>query len=570
MATINALTTVGMKVAAKKKNRSVISATTVANKSKPKKKSVGRRGVVAPPLKLQELSSAAAIAELSGLDTEKRKERVVALLRRALGANQGLLLDKSAPHVATSTTQERGSAAADLAIATKTLGVPFVLLECGILFEIRKMLFPDGNIEALISANEDGGLKPSASALSLASMDDNTTVTSFTSNGTDGKRGKSSPPTAREGALLIIRALCEKVGTLVEPFVVGAFLAAALDECGSNSSAIRQAAEDTATALVQLAHPWAFPAVVCPLILQSIKRSNEWRVKFNGLERLQQCTLTAPDQTQRLLPKLIPEITGQVWDTKMQVSKAARTTLLALCGTCKNPDVLPSIPAVVNAICKPADTYKAVEELMGTTFIVPVDASTLSILCPVLARALREKLAIHKRAACVVITNMSKLVDQPSAVAPFGPLLVPELRRVAKEVQFEEIRDEALKALNSLTKALGESYMAMERAKKAQKMAGETLRVETEQDRIKAEREAAQKKEEETKQKELEERRKFREAMDAQRELDKIARNENEAKRSEENLKKEAQKRSTKTAKGKCQGCGLKKCRKTCLFYEGK
>merc|ERR1719253_1511719 len=95
---------------------------------------------------------------------------------------------------------------------------------------------------------------------------------------------------------------------------------------------------------------------------------------------------------------------------------------------------------------------------MSTTFIVTVDAPTLSILCPVLARSLKEKLAIHKRSACIVINNMSKLVGSPDDVAPFGPLLVPELKKVATNVQFEEIRDEALKALNSLTKALGDAY----------------------------------------------------------------------------------------------------------------
>ena len=68
----------------------------------------------------------------------------------------------------------------------------------------------------------------------------------------------------------------------------------------------------------------------------------------------------------------------------------------------------PAIPAVVAAICKPSETIKAVEKLMHTTFIVSVDASTLSILCPVLSRALKEKLSQHKRMASVVIDNMSR------------------------------------------------------------------------------------------------------------------------------------------------------------------
>jgi predicted ribosome quality control (RQC) complex YloA/Tae2 family protein len=230
------------------------------------------------------------------------------------------------------------------------------------------------------------------------------------------------------------------------------------------------------------------------------------------------------------------------------------------------------LPAIVNAICKPADTNKAVGELLGTTFVVPVTASTLAILCPVLARALKEKLAIHKRAACVVIANMSRLVETREAIAPFGSLLVPELKKVSRNVQFEEIRDEALKALSSLTKALGDAYSettgdAADPSQAKEEMSRETSLVEAEQERIQRERDEEQRREEEMRKKEEEERRKFKEAMEAQRELDKIAAAEAAKNKQEEDLIRERQKLSTKSATGVCQGCGLKKCKKTCLFY---
>lgn len=565
MATINANTKHVMKVPAKGKNKVVGKA---VGKKGAGKAPVQRRGSVAPPLKPAILTSAQAIADLKAGSKEDQKQKIQDLVITALGA--GVLVDKSKPHAA-STTKERSAAAADVAIAAKELGLVFVLKKCGVIDEMQRMLFPQGDVYALLNkGSEDNDketttLKPSKSATSLASMDD-TTVTSLTSNGTDANRGKTTPPNAREGSLLIIRALCELVGKPAEPYIVGAFLAAALDECGSNSTSIRGVAEDTTSALIKLAHPWAFPCVLCPLLLQSLK-SSEWRVKHNALERIEQCATTAPTQVNRLLPKLIPAITNQVWDTKTQVSKAAGATLLAICMTGKNPDVAASIPAVVKAICKPSETNKAVSELMGTTFVVPVDAATLSILCPVLSRALKEKLAIHKRSACIVISNMSRLVETPEAVRPFGPLLVPELRRCASNVQFEEIRDEALKALSNLTKALGASYMAEHDAEEAGKMNDEGEKVDLEQQKIKEAREAEAKRLEEVAKKEAEERKKFKEAMDAQRELDKIAKAEAEKKKAEEELKKEKQKLSTKSATGKCQGCGLKKCKKTCLFY---
>uniref|UniRef100_A0A7S1GLC0 TOG domain-containing protein n=1 Tax=Cyclophora tenuis TaxID=216820 RepID=A0A7S1GLC0_CYCTE len=272
------------------------------------------------------------------------------------------------------------------------------------------------------------------------------------------------------------------------------------------------------------------------------------------------------------MPKLIPEVTPQVWDTKAQVTKAATHALLTTCKTCKNPDVLPAIPAVVTAISKPSETNKAVQELMSTTFVAAVDAPTLAILCPVLARALKEKLALHKRAACIVIKNMSRLVESPTAVAPFGPLLVPELKKVANNVQFEEIRDEALKALSNLTKALGDSYEDEDGDEGGgggkEEMEKENARVAAEQKRIEEERAAELKKETALRKKEAEERAKFKEAMEAQRLLDKMADEDAEKKKIEAMKKKDQAARSTKGASGKCQACGLKKCKKTCVYYE--
>jgi hypothetical protein len=516
------------------------------------------------PLVPSQLSSPASREALHALEALARKERVVMLLRQALGDDT--VTDKSKPRAA-STTRDRSAAAADVAVATLELGVVFVLKECEVLATLQRMLFPEG-LQSLFGHSH--GLRPSTSAISLSSMDtmDDTTATSLGSGATDSKRGKNTPPNAREGSLLLLRALAETVGKPVEPYIITGFFGAALDECGSASSAVREAAEDTCAALMNLASPWAFPRLLCPMLQAALTTSAEWRVKYTALERFQQCaTKTCPDQVNSLLPKLIPDICAQIFDTKPQVTKAATAALLAICNTCQNPDIRPAIPAIVKAMGKPADNYLAVEELMSTTFVAPVDASTLAILCPILARALKEKLALRKRAACLVIKNMSRLVESPDDVAPFGPLLVPELLKVSENVQFEEIRDAALEALQNLTKALGDAYDSSSDAK--QRMDNETARVEAEQKRIQEEREREEAKEVERRQAEAEERRKYKEAMDAQRELDRIAEEDAKRKRIEDEKIKDQQARSTIGKDGKCQGCNFKKCPKTCVFYKG-
>ena len=562
-----------------KKAGGVLGAAGLGGKKTTATKKTAKRGD-APPLQAGTYQEgSAAYTEFQGQDATARQATVQTVFQKVLGETS-VGGDLSTPHAA-STTRDRSVAAADLASLAKASSIKFVLKDCGVYQEMQKILFPEG-IEAVVktsNSEDDGdndeeelnvGLKPSRSAVSLTSLDTAGDATS-TVISSDSKRGKTTPPNAREGCLLLLRALCEIVGSpRVEPYVVGAFLAAALDECASANGGIRQAAQDTALAICGVANPWAVSSILRPLLIQTLANSTEWRVKQAALEALERLAQNQPTAIHKLVPKLLPPLSSQVWDTKPQVSKAARSALLAVCQTNTNADVKSTIPAVVNAICKPADTNKAISELMGTTFVVPVDASTLAILCPVLARGLKEKLAIHKRAACLVISNMSKLVEKPEAVAPFGSLLVPELQKVCQNVQFQEIRDEALKALQNLTKALGDSYKLADDETAVDAMEQERQRVEAEQERLRREKAELEAKEAELRRKEAEERAKFKEAMDAQRELDKIAAQEAEEKRKEEEKKKEAAKLSTKGATGKCQACGLKKCKKTCMFYSGK
>jgi len=528
-------------------------------------------------LKPSELAHPTTLEAFFALSFDQQKDRAInEFLQHCLGERATFHEGITKPHTA-STTQSRGQAAADLAILVKHLGPVVVLKKFGVLAEIEKTLLPQG-LGAVFGngvgrgVNPGGGMRKIASTASLASMDSDR-VTDYTSGmsvtnssiGTDSKRGKSTPANAREGALLFLRALCELGLKSIEPYVVP-LLAAALDECGSSVSSLREAAEEASEAIVSIANPLAVPLLIVPVLFEAL-HSPEWRVKLTALERLAQVAGIAPRMTSKMLPQIIPTVTSQIWDTKPQVTRAASAALLAVCQTNDNPDVKPAIPAVVHAISKPADTYKAVEEPMCTTFLATVDASTLSILCPILSRGLKEKNALRKRSCCVVIENMSRLVDSPNAVAPFGPLLVPELKKVVENVQFEDIRDVALSALQSLTRALGHSDIE---SAMASIMRAEAERVEQEQRRIEESLEEMRIAEEEQRIKEEEERKRFREAMDAQRQLDNLELEEMERQKEKEMLKKEQQKKSTKSATGSCQGCGLKKCKKTCLFYPGK
>lgn len=570
MTSINASTkhTIKKKVVTKTAGTAAPTATATKTTTATKKGAVaakkdGKRGA-APTLKPKNLKSPESIAAIANLSDEEFKVQVNDVLRQVLGGQPSLFGGNGigAPRTA-STSLDRQGAAADLATIVKEKGTINVLKKCGILQLLEKNLIPNG-IGAVFGnekgMNPGGGMKRITSKVSLASLgshdDDLSTIVS------DTKRGKTNPPEAREGCLLFIRALVEIVGKPCEPFVVP-LLAAALEECSSSSSFVRDAAEDTIASIIQLANGHAVPKLIFPVLFEALQ-SPEWRVKAMAMQTMSQIAGLHSRHVSRLLPVIVPEVTAQVWDTKPQVTKAAREALLACASTNINPDVAPAVPAIVHAICKPNDTVKAIDELKGTTFVASVDSSTLAILCPVLARGLKEKMAVNKRSTCIVIENMSRLVETPDAVAPFGPLLVPELKKVAENVQFEEIRDAALAALSALTKALGHDDID---SAISSIMKEEYEKNQAEQKRIEDERTAEIAREEELQKKEDEERKLWREAMETQRLLNELTIKEEEEKKAEDYRKKEIAKNSTKAEDGKCQGCGLKKCKKTCLFF---
>jgi len=305
----------------------------------------------------------------------------------------------TAPRVATSTTLMRSNAAADLALLIHTLHsqndilpmtmedtispIVYILKRLQVLTKVEAVLMPNGigtlfgNVGGM---NPGGGMKRIASTASLSSVKSDLALdelalswkndqdTSISIGGgssvysTDSKRGKMVSPEAREGALLFARALIQFVGIPVEPFIIP-LLAPALEECSSTSNFVREAAEDTIMAMVSLANAHAYPVLVCPILFEALV-SPEWRTKTAALEALSLiASLNCPIKRSvisRLLPKIVPIVTGQVWDTKPQVSKAAANALLACCLTNTNPDIYPAIPAVVNAIIKPTETVKAI------------------------------------------------------------------------------------------------------------------------------------------------------------------------------------------------------------------
>jgi hypothetical protein len=109
-----------------------------------------RRGSVAPKLKASELNHPDSLSKFLALSEGEQKDRIVnEFLAHCFGERATFHEGIAKPHTA-STTQSRGAAAADIAIAVKSLGPIVVLKRFGVLNEMEMTLLPQGIGEFIV------------------------------------------------------------------------------------------------------------------------------------------------------------------------------------------------------------------------------------------------------------------------------------------------------------------------------------------------------------------------------------------------------------------------------------
>jgi ubiquitin len=86
----------------------------------------------------------------------------------------------------------------------------------------------------------------------------------------------------------------------------------------------------------------------------------------------------------------------------------------------------------------------------GTTFVATADAGALAVVVPLLLRGFLERATAAKRMSAVIVSNMSKLVEDPADAVPFLLELLPALTKAAAEVSDPEARDVCTKAKEQL------------------------------------------------------------------------------------------------------------------------
>ncbi|EDR11215.1 uncharacterized protein LACBIDRAFT_293350 [Laccaria bicolor S238N-H82] len=262
---------------------------------------------------------------------------------------------------------------------------------------------------------------------------------------------KKSPAT-REGAANAIIALAKNgaIRALEPIFIDSGIYNALLETFADKMPAVRTAAVEAVREYVAAMSPWA-TALILPALLHEIKTAGKWQIKTGSLVILNQLVTSAPVQTARLMPEIVPVLSEAIWDTKADVKKAARDSLTKATALVSNKDIERFIPALIKALINPVEEVPGTIALLSaTTFVSEVDSPTLSLMVPLLSRGLSEKLTATKRKVAVIVDNMAKLVDSHVTVRPFLPSLLPGLLKVESAIGDPEARGVVARAIATL------------------------------------------------------------------------------------------------------------------------
>jgi len=237
-----------------------------------------------------------------------------------------------------------------------------------------------------------------------------------------------------------------------EPYFTSLF-AGLLDLLADKKPAPKKAAEAGLEAYVKGIAPNAVNYLL-PTLLEYCT-AYKWQAKTGALQAIKMLSMHAPDQLARTLPHLTPKLTEALADTKPSVVTACIASVEAAISVIGNRDIAPFAPVLVACTARPEEVPECVFKLAATTFVQSVTAPTLSIMVPMLERALREGSTAVKRKAMKIIDNMSKLVDDPTDAHVFLPRLLPGLKRCADEVADPECRSVAGQVVETLVKIGG-------------------------------------------------------------------------------------------------------------------
>lgn len=330
---------------------------------------------------------------------------------------------------------------------------------------------PDASVksalEAVLAAKDDRAAAAAAfvkkSASAPAALAETTGVVALLTDVLSGSDKKKS--SERDAALHVVRSFIGEHAAVAMPFLSGLLLPVlvlAADKAGKH---LQANAVETATAIVSALNSVAMRALALPQLIEALNPKLKWQTQAAALTLIAKVAEEAPQEIGSCMPALVPAVAPLMCEAKAAVADGSKNAMAKMCEGIDNPDIKPLVPHLISAFANPSEVEDTIYKLSATTFVTQVECNSLSVTVPLLKRAFQTRNTPLKRISAKIITNMAKLVERPSDIAPFMPTLRPALVRSSDEISDPEARSVCAKGVEVLDSASKGEGMAPEPAR---------------------------------------------------------------------------------------------------------
>ena len=212
--------------------------------------------------------------------------------------------------------------------------------------------------------------------------------------------------------------------------------------------------------LISVLNPYAFESVYREIskVFTGVKSQS----KVLGLKVICQYSIIHPSIIASNLYLIIESLIDLVSDIKKEVKVAVQECWVAICATIENVDIQPIINTMIEGYMNPSTkTENSLEVLASTPFVNDIDIPTLSLLIPMLVRAMRENKVVCQRKAAVVMDTLCKLIKNPVYARIFYNKLIWILDKGINEIAIEEVRNVCTRSKATLNKVYDQANTKM-------------------------------------------------------------------------------------------------------------
>ena len=241
----------------------------------------------------------------------------------------------------------------------------------------------------------------------------------------------------------------EQIKGLVEEHILIQLISNIL-EIGADKTH-QTAVESICDGLIEKLNPYSFENVFAEI--SKVFSQVKFQSKILGLRMICQYARRYPQIIASNLYLITESLISLSSDIKKEVKAAVQDCWNCVCETIENVDIKPIISTMVDGYMNPATkTERALEVLASTPFVNDIDIPTLSLLIPMLVRAMREKKVVCQRKAAVVMDTMCKLIKNPVYARIFYDKLTWILDKGINEIAIEEVRNVCTRSKATLNK----------------------------------------------------------------------------------------------------------------------